>query len=67
MKATQYKVIENLITRKRGATAADLMMATASTCIHKRMSELRERGWHIRKEPVAGRNFHRYYGTAPQA
>lgn len=67
MKTTQYEVIGNLIKRKRGATVAELMSATWSTCIHKRISELKERGWDIRKEPVPGRSFHRYYGVAPQA
>lgn len=67
MKATQYEVIGSLIQRKRGATAADLMSATWSTCVHKRMSEMRARGWSVRKVAVPGRNFHRYYGIAPKA
>lgn len=64
---TQYDRIGALLKRKKGATAADLIAATMSTAVHKRMSEMRERGWAIRKEPIPGRTFHRYYGTAPQA
>lgn len=67
MKQTQYEAIGRLLRRKKGATAADMVAATFSTSVHKRMSEMRERGWDIRKEPVPGRTFHRYYGTAPQA
>ena len=63
---TQYDRIGALLKRKKGATAADLIAATMSTAVHKRMSEMRQRGWSIRKEPVPGRTFHRYYGTAPQ-
>ncbi len=42
MKASQYAVIGNLISRKRGATVAELMSATWSSCVHKRLSELKE-------------------------
>lgn len=64
---TQYDRIGALLKRKKGATAADLIAATMSTSIHRRLYELRQKGWTIRKEPVPGRTFHRYYGTAPQA
>ena len=64
---TQYEAIGALLKRKTGATAADLIAATMSTSIHKRMSEMKERGWSIRKEQVPGKTYHRYFGTAPQA
>jgi biotin operon repressor len=63
---TQYDQIGALIKRSKGATAADLIAATMSTAVHKRMSELRERGWTIRKEQVPGKSYHRYYGKEPQ-
>jgi hypothetical protein len=62
---TQYEAIGALIKRSKGATAADLIAATMSTAVHKRMSEMRERGWEIRKEQVPGRTFHRYFGKEP--
>jgi hypothetical protein len=65
MKASQYEVIGNLIRRKRGATVAELMAATWSSCIHKRLSEMKQRGWRIKREEVPGRNYGRYIGTAP--
>ena len=66
MKNTQYTVIGNLLTRKRGATALDLMLATASTCVHKRMSEMKERGWSIHRHEICGKSHGRYFGTAPK-
>jgi hypothetical protein len=65
MKQSQYDRIERLLTRKRGATAMDIAMAAGTVCPHKRLSELKARGWTIRREQVQGRNFGRYYGTAP--
>jgi hypothetical protein len=66
MKATQYTSIVRLICRKKGATALEMMHATASTCVHKRMSELKEHGWTITKQQVAGKSYHRYFGAAPK-
>ena len=62
---TQYARIGQLICRKMGATALELMHATASTCVHKRMSELKECGWTITKKQVSGKTYHRYFGVAP--
>lgn len=66
MKATQYTHITRLICRKKGATALEMMQATASTCVHKRMSELKANGWTITKRQVAGQSYHRYFGAAPK-
>jgi hypothetical protein len=66
MKASQYEVIGNLISRKRGATPAELIERTWSTCVHKRMSEMRSRGWRIWREQVPGKSYGRYFGQAPQ-
>lgn len=63
---TQYDRIGALLRRKSGATAAELIAATFSTCVHKRMSEMRARGWTITREPIKGKAHGRYYGTAPK-
>lgn len=65
MKHSQYEVIGRLISRKTGATPVEMVKATLSTCVHKRMSEMRNKGWVIRRVPVQGRTFGRYYGTPP--
>jgi hypothetical protein len=62
---TQYDRIGALLKRRKGATAAELIAATMSTAVHKRMSEMRERGWRITREAIAGRPYGRYYGCPP--
>jgi hypothetical protein len=64
---TQYAAIGELIQREEGATPAELIAATWSTCVHKRMSEMRARGWDIRREQIEGRSYGRYFGQAPKA
>lgn len=63
---TQYERLERLLTRKTGATAMDIATEVGSTSPHKRLSELRERGWTIWREAVKGRNYGRYFGKKPQ-
>jgi hypothetical protein len=63
---TQYDAIGSLLKRKKGATAAELIQATMSTAVHKRMSEMRARGWRITREAIDGKPYGRYYGQAPQ-
>jgi hypothetical protein len=65
---TQYEAIGALLKRKKGATAADLIAATMSTAVHKRMSEMREKGgWTIWREPIPGKAYGRYFGKPQQA
>jgi hypothetical protein len=67
MKCSQYEVIGNLIKRKRGATVAELVWATCSSSPHRRMFEMRRKGWHIWREEIPGKQHGRYFGKAPQA
>ena len=62
---SQYAAIGKLITRARGATVYELMLASRSSSVHKRMSELRARGWHIERRPIAGEKYGKYFGTKP--
>lgn len=62
---TQYDKLARLLTRKGGATAMDIVSAIGTVCPHKRLSELKARGWTIRREQVKGRNYSRYFGQAP--
>jgi hypothetical protein len=64
---TQYDKLARLLSRKTGATAMDIVSTIGTVCPHKRLSELKQRGWTIRKEQVPGRSFHRYFGKAPKA
>ncbi len=64
---TQYDAIGALLKRKKGATAAELIAATMTTSVHRRLFEMRQKGWTIWREAIAGRPYGRYYGKAPQA
>lgn len=66
MKTTQYAAIGKLLQRKKGATPAELMTSSGSTCIHKRMSEMRNAGWSIWREDLKGARHGLYFGKAPK-
>lgn len=44
----------------------EIIQRVGTVCPHKRMSDLKERGWTITKKQVQGKNYHRYFGTAPK-
>lgn len=62
---TQYDAIGSLLKRKKGATAADLIAATFSTSIHRRLYEMRGKGWYIWREGIPGKNYGIYRGRPP--
>jgi hypothetical protein len=63
--STQYQTIERLISRKRGATAMEIITRCGTVCPHKRLSELRDRGWRITRKQIAGKSYGAYFGVAP--
>jgi hypothetical protein len=65
MKRTQYEAIGALLKRKRGATVAELIAATMTCSPHRRMYEMRRKGWAIWREAIPGKNYGRYFGKAP--
>jgi hypothetical protein len=66
MKTTQYDRLAKLLTRKRGATAMEIVEAVGTTAPHKRLSEMKERGWRITRQQVDGRSYGIYFGVKPQ-
>ena len=62
---TQYKKLGKLLKRKNGVTAFEIIMQVGTVCPHKRMSDMKDMGWTIVKEKVLGKNYHRYFGSAP--
>jgi hypothetical protein len=62
---TQYDRIAKLLTRKRGCTPMEIVQVAGTVCPHKRLSEMRERGWWITREEIAGKSYGRYRGIAP--
>ena len=61
----QCKRLEKLLQRKSGATSREIIAAIGTVSPHSRMTELKNKGWVIRRVPVQGRTFGRYYGTPP--
>ena len=61
----QCKRLEQLLQRKSGATSMEIIAAIKTVSPHSRMTELKNKGWVIRRVPVRGRNYGRYYGTPP--
>lgn len=65
MKSTQHSRMAVLLKKKTGATAYDLALASGSVSVHRRLTELRRKGWTITRKPVDGENYGRYYGKPP--
>lgn len=63
---TQYTRIATLLTRKRGASALEIIEEAGTVCPHKRMAELKARGWTITRRQVPGKTYGRYFGVPPQ-
>lgn len=63
---TQHQILARLLSRKCGTTALEIIQQVGSVCPHKRMSDLKARGWTITKKLVPGKNYHRYFGVAPK-
>jgi hypothetical protein len=67
MKQSQYDRLAKLLTRKRGATAMDMVQAVGTVSPHRRLFEMRQKGWRIWREAMAGKNYGTYRGVAPHA
>jgi hypothetical protein len=63
---TQYDKLARLLTRKKGATAMEIVEAVGTVAPHKRLSEMKGKGWAIWREQVPGKSYGRYYGQEPQ-
>jgi hypothetical protein len=64
---TQCAILEKLLRRKSGVTAREIIEKCGTVAPHKRLSELKQRGWRITREQIAGKTYGRYFGQAPQA
>ena len=65
-KHTQLERLGKLLTRKRGITSWEIVELVGTVCPHKRISDLKERGWLITKKEVLNKNFFRYFGLPPK-
>lgn len=64
---SQCDLLAKFLQRKSGVTAMEIMEIVRTTCPHKRLSDMKARGWTITKRQVPGTNFHKYFGIAPEA
>lgn len=62
---TQHQKLERLLMRKRGCTSVDICAVLPSVSPHRRLSDLKERGWSILKKQEG--KLKRYFGTPPKA
>jgi hypothetical protein len=62
VKTTQCAILEKLLRRKTGVTSLEIIQQCGTVAPHRRLADLKERGWTIRREQVPGRNFSRYFG-----
>jgi hypothetical protein len=66
IKSAQLRRLGELLLRKRGVTAMEAGLGIGSTCPHKRMSDLKARGWTITRNDIEGRRDGRFFGRAPK-
>jgi hypothetical protein len=66
MKTTQCAILEKLLRRKAGVTSLEIIQKCGTVAPHRRLADLKAKGWRITRKPVPGRNYGTYYGTAPQ-
>lgn len=64
---TQNEKLAALLKRKNGCTAMDIMLATGSVSPHRRLTDLKRKGWVIKPNKIAGKNYMFYTGTPPKA
>jgi hypothetical protein len=62
---TQYAKLERLLTRKKGCTAMDIVQSVGTVSPHRRLTDMRRKGWAIWREAIDGKNYGRYFGKAP--
>jgi len=63
---SQTQLLARLLSRKCGTTSMEIIAACKTVCPHRRLTDLKNRGWTIVKKQVKGKSYHRYFGTAPK-
>lgn len=62
---TQYDMLGKLLTRKSGVTPMEIIQKVGTVCPHKRLSEMKAKGWTISRQPIKGKSYGVYRGVAP--
>jgi hypothetical protein len=65
MKTTQCQKLERLLQRKSGTTSLEIIQKCGTVAPHRRLADLKDRGWTIWREAIAGRSYGVYRGEKP--
>ena len=63
MKQTQCAILEKLLRRKTGVTSLEIIQKCGTVAPHRRLTDLKERGWAIWSESIPGKTYKRYFGA----
>jgi hypothetical protein len=64
-KQTQCARLERLLRRKSGVTSLEIIQHCGTVAPHRRLADLKERGWKITRKQVVGKSYGRYFGVQP--
>ena len=65
MKSMQLSRLELLLIRRKGCTGMEISREAGTTSPHRRLTDLKQRGWTIVRKPVKGENYGTYHGIPP--
>lgn len=63
---TQHEKLGKLLQRKRGVTSLEIIQLVGTVYQHKRLSDLKDMGWTILRQPIEGQEYGRYFGVPPK-
>jgi hypothetical protein len=66
IKSQQLRRLGQLLLRTRGVTALEIINEIGTVCPHRRLADLRNKGWTISRNAVTGQSYGRYFGVAPK-
>lgn len=58
--------LAKLLQQKQGTTSYEIIVKCGTTTPTRRISDLRELGWDIKKERVPGKSYYRFVGKPPK-
>jgi hypothetical protein len=64
---TQCAILEKLLSRKTGVTSLEIIQKCGTVAPHRRLADLKAKGWRIWRKPVDGKSYGVYFGVAPLA
>ena len=62
---TQCAILEKLLRRKSGVTSLEIIQRCGTVAPHRRLADLKDKGWVIRREQLPGKSYGVYRGEAP--